>query len=143
MRYALAGRLALDNVCDLKKLLDLFLVERLFVSSQRFPRNAPRNNAASENNNKKGYHQASGKLSHRGPSEIASTVRPTEGRNNFSLCRAAPVIAPHLLEILLYTSLLRHYPLSVCSFLVIGPITKRMFSTWRMHEDFSSFAFCC
>src|ERR1700737_883773 len=75
MRDASGGRPTLDDVGGLEKLFNLFLVERLVVSGQRLPRNAQRNGDA-RCNDKKGYHQASGKFSHRGPSEIVCTVRP-------------------------------------------------------------------
>src|ERR1700736_3536829 len=113
MRDASGGRPTLDDIGGLEKLLNLFLVERLFVSSQRLPRNAQGNDDASKND-KKGYHQASGKFSHRGPSEIACTVRRRACRNNFMFAPPGGHHRTTLPEIPLYTSVLQHYPLSVC-----------------------------
>jgi hypothetical protein len=52
MRYTGVGRPAFDNVRGLEKLRNLFLVERLVVSSQCLAGNTERNDA--RENNKKG-----------------------------------------------------------------------------------------
>src|ERR1700688_3128013 len=52
------------------------------------------------------------------------SIRPTVSRTRIPFADShlrANRSGARLLEILLYTSRLRHYPLSVCSFLVIGP----------------------
>src|ERR1700730_1764161 len=139
MRYTLAGRLALDDFGGLKKLLNLFFVERLFVSIQRHATKARWHDAAIEND-KKGYHQASGKFSHRGPSKNCLYCTPQRGRKQLFVCAARPQSWLHIVG----DSPL-HFPIAALSsvrlfFPVVGP--QKSFSTWRMHEDSSSFA-CC
>src|ERR1700693_2827817 len=115
MRDACGGTPTLDNVGGLEKLLNLILGERLIVSSRRVPRKTQRNDDASENDRKE-YHQASGKFSHRESLRKLPVLYPSgPAETTFCLRRQATYIALRLVEILLYTFLLRHYPRSVCS----------------------------
>jgi hypothetical protein len=120
MRDAFAGRLALDDVGGLQKLLNLFLGERLIISTQHLQRNVQTNNEASCND-KKEYRQASGKFSHRESSENCLYCTPEGARKQLLFAPAGGSHCTTLLEILLYTYLLQHYPLSVCSYPVVGP----------------------